>query len=184
MNMYLNKVLFGEQTIQKRVAQLSLQINNDYKFLFEQNLSLHIVGVLNGAFMFLADLIRGIYRNTIIDFVALSSYGSGTESSGVITILKDIKVSVENQYVLIVEDIIDTGLTLQFLKDYIFTRNPKDIKICCLLDKKCKRVNNIVPDYVGFEIPDEFVVGYGLDYNGQYRGLESIWCLQDQEKKL
>lgn len=139
-----------------------------------------MVCVLKGAFVFLADLIRAMDVFLKVDFIACSSYGSSTESSGVVRILKDLDYPVEGKHVLLIEDIVDTGLTLNYILSLLKERRPKTLKVCALLDKPERRVVPVKIDYLGFKIPNEFVVGYGLDYNGQYRNLPFIGVLKKE----
>ncbi|MBZ4666371.1 hypoxanthine phosphoribosyltransferase [Mahella sp.] len=173
MEEILERVLLDEEQIKKRIRELGRDITEDYK-----NKDLLMIGVLKGAIVFFSDLIRAIDLPLTTDFIAVSSYGSSTKSSGIVRILKDLDESVEGKDILIVEDIIDTGLTLHYLVDNIITRNPSSVKICCLLDKPDKRLTEVDVDYIGFTIPDEFVVGYGLDYNERYRNLPNISVLR------
>lgn len=167
------EILLSEEQIASRVRELGRQISHDY-----QGQQLLIVGILKGAAIFCADLIRQVEIPLAIDFMAVSSYGASTRSSGVIRILKDLEEDLPEYHVLLVEDIVDTGLTLRYLKDYLQRRNPASLKICVLLDKPSRRKVGIDIDYRGFEIPDAFVVGYGLDYNEQYRNLSYISVLK------
>jgi len=168
-------VLISKEEIQKRVTELGQQISEDYK-----GKDLVMVGILRGAIIFYGDLAKEIRVPVSMDFMAVSSYGSGTTSSGVVRIIHDLEENVEGRDVLIVEDIIDSGLTLHYLVENLKSRKPRSIKICCLLDKPSRRVSPIKPDYVGFEVPDEFVVGYGLDYNERYRNLPYIGVLKPE----
>jgi len=153
----IGKILISREEIQKRVAELGAEITRDYK-----GKDLLVLGILKGAVPFMADLIREIKLPLKYDFMAVSSYGASTHSSGVVRILKDLERSVEDLHILIVEDIIDTGLTLKYLKENLAARNPLSIKVVTLLDKPDRRKAEVVPDYNGFTIPDEFVVGYRL----------------------
>ena len=167
---YVNCVeLLSSNVVQKRIEDLGYDITKDY-----QGSSLVVVCVLKGSFIFAADLIRHIDCNMQIDFVRLASYGSQMESSGSVTLISDIDINIENKNVLVVEDIIDTGLTINFLKKMLSRRNPKSLKVVCLLNKRARRKFNASPDYIGFEIGDDFVVGYGLDFDGYYRNLSNI----------
>lgn len=166
------KILLPEEEIRARVAGLGAEISKDYA-----GKELLVVGILKGAMIFLADLVRSITVPTCFDFMAVSSYGSSTKSSGVVRILKDLDHSIEGRHVLIVEDIIDTGLTLNYLVDNLKSRGPASLKICTLLDKPSRREAPVEIHYNGFSIPDEFVVGYGLDYNERYRNLPYIMVL-------
>lgn len=173
MEEILERVLLDEEQIKKRIKELGRDITEDYK-----NKDLLMIGVLKGAIVFFSDLIRAIDLPLTTDFIAVSSYGSSTKSSGIVRILKDLDEPVDGKDILIVEDIIDTGLTLHYLVDNIITRNPNSVKICCLLDKPERRLTEVDVDYIGFAIPDEFVVGYGLDYNERYRNLPNINVLR------
>lgn len=146
---------------------------------FEQD-DLHFVCVLKGAVMFLADLIRLMDGRVTIDFIALSSYGSGTTSSGEVRLIKDLDYGLEGRHVVIVEDIVDTGLTLHYLQEILRARNPRSLRTACLLNKPSRRKIDVVVDHIGFTIDDQFVVGYGLDYSEQYRHLPYIGILQQQ----
>ncbi len=170
----LAKTLVDRDAIQKRIAELGEQISRDY-----QGQDLLLVCILKGGVMFLTDLMRHLTIPHSIDFMAISSYGGGrTQSSGVVRILMDLNASIENRHVLIVEDIIDTGRTLQYITENLETRDPASLKICTLLNKQSRREVPIHVDYVGFNIPNEFVVGYGLDYGELYRNLPYIGVLK------
>ncbi|UWG98278.1 hypoxanthine phosphoribosyltransferase [Dehalobacter sp. DCM] len=175
MERVIAKVLVNEEQIKKRVAELGEQITHDYA---DKNLL--IIGIFKGAVPFLADLIRQIRIPIRYDFMAVSSYGSSTNSSGAVRILKDLDRSIEDCHVLIVEDIVDTGLTLQYLKENLLGRQPLSLKIVTFLDKPERRKVDIHPDYNGFVIPNEFAVGYGLDYNELYRNLPYIGVLKPE----
>ena len=170
----IGEILIPEDMISERVRELGRQISDDY-----QGKSLVLVGVLKGSFMFLADLIRNISVPHTIDFVAISSYGASTESSGTVTIEKDLSHDVEGKDVLIVEDIVDTGLTLKLsnITKNLIDRKAASVRICSLLDKPSRRQVEVYVDYVGFEIEDHFVTGYGLDFDGLYRNLPFICTL-------
>lgn len=168
------RVLITQQDIAKRIEQLGRDIRRD---MGDQPVLL--VAVLKGAAVFLADLLRAIDGPVTYDFVAISSYGSATKSSGVVRLLKDADEPLEGVNVVVVEDIVDTGLTLKYLLRLLSTRNPKSLNVCALLDKPARRQVEIRIDYCGFQIPDEFVVGYGLDYAEQYRNLPYIGALED-----
>jgi hypoxanthine phosphoribosyltransferase len=172
---YVEKVLLSSGEIQGKIARLGEEISRDY-----QGRKLLLICVLKGAVIFLADLMRHITVPVEIDFMAVSSYGASTESSGVVRILKDLDCSIENKHCLIVEDIIDSGLTLKYLEENLLSRQPASMKIVTLLDKPERRKVDIRPDYCGFQIPDEFVVGYGLDFGEQYRGLPDICVLAEK----
>lgn len=171
----ISKVLISAEQIQERVAELGRAISRDY-----QGQDLLLVCVLRGAFMFLADLMRQITIAHEIDFMATASYGRSTESSGIVRILKDLNTSIEGRNVLVVEDIVDTGRTLQYLLSLLRDRNPASLRVCCLLDKRARREVEVPLDYLGFTIPNEFVVGYGLDYGELYRNLPFIGVLKPE----
>jgi len=171
----IKEVLITEEQIQKKVDELATQIARDYKDKHPV-----LVGVLNGAYVFLADLTRRLELDCTIDFVAWSSYGKDTSSSGVFRIMKDLETNVESRHVLIVEDIIDTGLTLHYLLDTIRARKPASVKVVALLDKPSRRRIEAKADYLGFQVPDAFVVGYGLDFAQGYRNLPFIGILKPE----
>ena len=171
----ISRVILDEATIQGRIAALGAQIAADYR-----GRDLLVVGVLSGSFLFIADLVRHIDMPLAIDFIAVSSYGDRTRSSGVVRMLKDLNQPIAGRDVLLVEDIIDTGLTLSYLIDNLRTRHPSSLAIATLLDKKEARVVKIDTAYVGFTCPNEFVVGYGLDYRGRYRNLPYIGVLRPE----
>jgi hypoxanthine phosphoribosyltransferase len=170
------KILIPEDTIQAKVRELSKQIAQDYRPLGD----LLLVGVLKGCMMFMVDLSRAISMPLAIDFIATSSYGHSTESSGVVRLLKDLDTDIADRHVLIVEDIIDSGLTLAYLHDQLTRRNPASLRICALLNKPDRRIADVPIDYMGFDIPNEFVVGYGLDYGERYRNLPYIGVLKEE----
>jgi hypoxanthine phosphoribosyltransferase len=167
------EVLYSREAVQKRIAEIAAQIQNDH-----QGKELVLVGVLKGAFMFVADLARQIDLPLSIDFVGLSSYGEATESSGVVKITSDLTRPIEGKHVVVVEDIIDTGLTMRYLLDNLATRRPASVKICTLLQKPSRSRTRIPIDYLGFTVPDLFVVGYGLDAGERYRNLPFIGVLK------
>lgn len=167
--------LLTEAQLCAKVKEMGAQITQDYK-----GKNLMLVTVLKGAVVFLADIMREIDLPLSIDFMVVSSYGGDTKTSGVVKIVKDLDVSLEDKDILIIEDILDSGLTLSYLKELLESRNPKSIKIAALLDKPARRKVNLQPDYRGFEVPDEFVVGYGLDYNETYRNLPYIGILKPE----
>jgi len=169
------EILIDEERLQERIKELGEQISKDY-----EGKDLLLICVLKGAFMFLADLIRHIRIPHEIDFMATSSYGAATETSGVVRILKDLDSPIAGRNVLIVEDIIDTGLTLDYLTRILRARNPSSLRICTLLNKKERRLVNVPLDYVGFDIPNKFVVGYGLDFGEIYRNLPYIAVLKPE----
>jgi hypoxanthine phosphoribosyltransferase len=166
------KVLLPQEEIKEKVRYLAELVSRDY-----QGKVPLLICVLKGAVVFLSDLIRNLEIPVEMDFMAVSSYGNSTTTSGVVRILKDLETGIDNKDILIVEDIIDTGLTLSYLKENLLSRNPRSLKIITLLDKPERRVVDIEPDYCGFCIPDEFVVGYGLDFNEKYRDLPDICIL-------
>jgi hypoxanthine phosphoribosyltransferase len=167
------KVLIRRAAIKKRVQEVAQQITKDFK-----GERLHLVGVLKGACIFLSDLIREINLDTSLDFIAVSSYGKGKESSGQVRVLKDLDSSIEGLNVILVEDILDTGLTLSYLRRVLQQRRPRVLKIAALLDKPSRRlIKDVNADYIGFAIPNEFVVGYGLDYGERYRNLKDVCVL-------
>lgn len=172
----VEEVLFSKEDIAKKVKELGEIISKDYK----ENDDLVIIGVLKGANVFMADLMREITIPVYIDFMAVSSYGYSTESSGIVRILKDLDLEIEGKHVLIIEDIIDTGLTLKYLTDNLKSRNTKSVKICTLLDKPVRRKCDLKVDYMGFEIPDKFIVGYGIDYGERYRNLPYVASLKPE----
>ena len=171
----VSEVLITTEQLQAKVAELGQAVSEDY-----QDKDLLLVCVLRGAFMFLADLMRHITVPHEIDFMAITSYGRSRETSGIVRILKDLNTSIEDRDVLVVEDIVDTGLTLQYLLRLLGDRNPASLRVCCLLDKKPRRRVEVVLDYVGFTVPNEFVVGYGLDYGGLYRNLSFVGLLKPE----
>ena len=166
-------ILIGEQVLERRVAELGAEISAAY-----EGKDLVCIGVLKGCVPFLADLIRQIHQPLAVDFLGLSSYGSGTESSGVVRVTSDLCNPIEDKDVLVVEDIVDTGLTMKYLLDNLATRKPKTVRICTLLHKPAKTQVPIELDFVGFTIPNEFVVGYGLDFAELYRNLPYIGVIR------
>jgi hypoxanthine phosphoribosyltransferase len=169
----VGEVLVTAEELQRRVAELGEQISRDY-----EGRSLLLIGVLKGAVFFLSDLMRYIEVPVEVDFMAVASYGSATDSSGVVRILKDLDASIEDRDVLIVEDIVDSGLTLQYLLRNLGSRNPRTLEVCALLTKPARRKVDLPTRYVGFEIPDRFVVGYGLDYAERHRNLPFVAALE------
>ena len=169
----IQEILYSTETLNKRVTELGEQITKDYA-----GKNLMVIGILKGSNIFTSDLVRAINLPLEMDFMAVSSYGNATESSGIVRILKDLNQSIENYDILIVEDIIDSGLTLRYLKDYLLARNPQSVKICTLLDKPSRRKAQVEVDYIGYEVPDEFIVGYGIDYAERYRNLPYIGILK------
>jgi hypoxanthine phosphoribosyltransferase len=173
LNAQMNKILISEQEIQERIRTLAAEIERDYP----KGDEIHLVAVLKGGFMFLADLVRAMSTGVTMDFMALSSYGKETTSSGQVRVLKDLDSSLENRHVIIVEDIVDTGLTLHYLQDILRARAPRTVRTACLLSKPSRRRVDVSVDYIGFTIDDHFVVGYGLDYAEKYRNLPYIAIL-------
>lgn len=169
----VERVLISKEELDKKVEELGRQISHDY-----EGKELVIIGVLKGGFIFLSDLARKITIPVDLDFMSVSSYGNSSHSSGVVKIIKDCDANISGKHVLIVEDIIDTGLTLNHLVELLKTRGPLSVKICAALDKPSRRKIDLKVDYKGIEIPDEFVVGYGLDYAGKYRNIPEVCILK------
>ena len=168
------RVLISAEKIQARIRELGDQITRDYP-----NGNLHMICILKGACFFMADLARAVQRDVLVDFMGISSYGKGKTSSGEVKVTKDLDVSLENSDVLLVEDIVDSGVTLSYLIKLLEQRKPKSVKIVALLDKPERRLRPVEVSYVGFQIPDEFVIGYGLDYAEKYRNLDDICVLEN-----
>jgi hypoxanthine phosphoribosyltransferase len=168
-------VLLDAATIQSRIKMLAAQIEGEYREPEE----IHMVCVLKGGFVFMADLLRHMTTRVTLDFIAVSSYGSGTKSSGEVRFQKDLDTSLEGRHVIIVEDIVDTGLTLKYLQEILRSRAPKSLRTACLLSKPSRRKVEVPVEYIGFTIEDKFVVGYGLDYAEKYRNLPFIAVLQE-----
>ena len=171
----IEKVLISKEEIERRIKELGKQITEDLK-----SEDVVVVGVLKGCVLFLSDIIRNLDLKLDLDFMICSSYEDGTSSSGNVKIIKDINIDVKDKVVLIVEDIIDSGRTMHNLKEIFKVRQCKDFRICTLLDKQERRVVDIKADYIGFDVPNEFVVGYGLDYAGKYRNLPEIGVLKPE----
>ncbi|MEG0370983.1 MAG: hypoxanthine phosphoribosyltransferase [Clostridium sp.] len=169
MDNLIKEVLFSEDQIREKVKELARVLSKEY-----EGKSVLCIGILKGSVVFLSDIIREMKCEVEIDFMAVSSYGHSTKSSGVVRILKDLNYDIEGKHVVIIEDIIDTGTTLKYLCDYLKARKPKTLKVCCLLDKPERRKADIKADFIGFEIPDYFVVGYGIDYADRFRQLPYI----------
>ncbi len=176
----ISRILIDEATIQRRVCELADQVSEDYADVEE----LLLVGVLKGAFIFLADLARRLQVRHVVDFMALSSYGMTATSSGAVRIIMDLRQPIEDKHVLLVEDIVDTGLTLNYLNKTLKSRKPASLHTCVLLDKKSRREVEVPVDYLGFEIPDQWVVGYGLDYADRHRTLPYIGVLRQEVVKV
>lgn len=170
---HVNPILYSEEVILKRVKELAKKISEDY-----EEKDLIVVGVLKGSVVFTSDLIKFITIPCKLDFMAVSSYGNSSKTSGVVRILKDLDSDIEGKHLLIVEDIVDTGITLSYLLDYLKARKASSIEIVSLLNKEARRKSNISVKYIGFEVPDEFIVGYGIDYSENYRNLPFIGVLK------
>jgi hypoxanthine phosphoribosyltransferase len=169
----IDRILLSKEELDEAVKSLGRQISEDYR---ERNLLL--VSVLKGSVVFMADLMRAIDIPCRIDFMCVSSYGSGTKTSGTVRILKDLDIDIEGYDLLLVEDILDSGKTLSYITEILLARNPKSIRICTLLDKPDRRQVDLTAEYTGYTIPDEFVVGYGLDYDEKYRNLPFVGVLK------
>ena len=168
------RVLISAEQIQQRVAEIGQQIDED----FPGDGPIYLIGILKGSFIFMADLSRAIRRSARIEFMGVSSYGRGKTTSGEVRVLKDLDVSIEGADVIIVEDIVDSGVTLTYLQSLLAARKPRALRIATLLDKPERRLRPVHVDYVGFQIPDEFVVGYGLDFAEDYRNLREVCVLE------
>ena len=166
------QILLSEQQIQKRVAEMAAEIRRDFPD------DVHLIAVLKGAFIFLSDLVRHMSGKVSLDFMAVSSYAKGTTTSGEVRMMKDLDFGLDGRHVIIVEDIVDSGLTLNYLHEILRARNPKSLRTACLLSKPSRRQVVVPVEYIGFSIEDHFVVGYGLDYAEQYRNLAHIAVLQ------
>ena len=171
----LEKILFTEEQIQTRIKEIAAQIDKDYA-----GETPVVVGILKGCFMFFADLVRQMKTNIEIDFMSISSYGNNTKSSGEVKMIKDLDRTIEGRHVIIIEDILDSGNTLSFLKKLLEAKGAASVTIVTLLDKPARREKAITADYAGFVVPDEFVVGYGLDYDQQYRNVPYIGVLKPE----
>ena len=165
--------LISEEDVAKKIAEMGAQISKDY-----EGESVYLLCILKGGVFFTTELAKHITVPVSLDFMSVSSYGGGTTSSGIVRIVKDLDTPIEGQNVLIAEDIIDTGRTLAYLMEHLKQRKPKSLKLCTLLDKPDRRVSDVKVDYTGFEIPDEFVVGYGLDYDQRYRTLPYVGVIE------
>jgi hypoxanthine phosphoribosyltransferase len=172
----IERILISEEDIQRRVQELAQAISDDYRDRHD----LLLVGVLKGCMTFMVDLARAIECKLSLDFIAISSYGQSTRSSGVVRLLKDLDTDLNQRHVLIIEDIIDSGLTLAYLCSLLQQRNPASLRICSLLNKPERRSADVSIDYIGFDIPNEFVVGYGLDFGEHYRNLPYIGILKSE----
>ncbi len=171
------QVLLTQEQIRDRISAMAGEIARDYP----PDEQIHLVCVLKGGFMFLSDLVRALPTRVTLDFIALSSYGKGTKSSGEVRMIKDVDHALEGRHVVIVEDIVDTGLTLHYLQDILRARSPKTLRTACLLSKPSRRQVDVPVEYVGFTIEDHFIVGYGLDYDERYRELPYLAILRDGE---
>ena len=171
----VGEVLIDEQSLSARITELAEEVSTDYA-----DRDLLLIGVLKGAVFFMADLMRQITVPCEVDFMAISSYGGSTDSSGVVRILKDLDINIRNRDVLVVEDIIDSGLTLQYLMRNLSSREPASLEVCALLTKPARREIEVPVRYVGFEIPNHFVIGYGLDYGERYRNLPYVGVLNER----
>ncbi|MEE1314797.1 MAG: hypoxanthine phosphoribosyltransferase [Faecalimonas sp.] len=170
------RVMLSEAEVNERIEELAKQISEDYA-----GEAVHLVCILKGSVFFTCELAKRICVPVSLDFMSVSSYGDGTASSGIVRIVKDLDESLEGKHVIVIEDIIDSGRTLSYLLEVLEKRNPKSMKLCTLLDKPDRRVKQVKVDYTGFEIPDEFVVGYGLDYAQKYRNLPYIGIVEGVE---
>ncbi|EHI97077.1 hypoxanthine phosphoribosyltransferase [Clostridium sp. DL-VIII] len=175
MKQDIQEILFSEEVLAKRIKELASEISKDYK-----GKNLLVVGILKGSVLFAAELIKNISIPCEIDFMAVSSYGNSTETSGVVRILKDLDNSIEGKDILVVEDIVDTGVTLTYLLKYLEARKANSIEIVSLLNKQTRRISDLKVKYVGFEVPDGFIVGYGIDYAEKYRNLPFIGILKPE----
>jgi hypoxanthine phosphoribosyltransferase len=171
----IDHILVTSEQIQEATARMGEQLSREYA-----GKDLMLIGVLKGAIMFIVDLSRAIRLPLTMDFMAVASYGASTQTSGIVRILKDLDTSIEGKHVLIVEDIIDSGLTLNYILETLQTRNPASVRVCALLSKPARRRVDVPVDYICFEIPDDFVVGYGLDYNQIYRNLPFVGVLKPE----
>ena len=171
--MAISNVLISKAEIQQRITSLAAEIERDYP----ADEGIHLVAILKGGFMFMADLVRAMSERVTMDFMAVSSYGKGTTSSGQVRVLKDLDSNVEGRHVILVEDIVDTGLTLLYLQGILAARGPKSVRTACFLSKPSRRRTDVRVEYIGFTIDDHFVVGYGLDYDERYRNLPHIAVL-------
>ena len=178
MNNDIKEILLTEEAIKEKTRALGKQITEDYK-----DKDLIVLGILKGSVMFMADLLKEIKLPCKMDFMAVSSYGDSTESSGIVKIIKDLDFEIKGKHVLIVEDIIDSGVTLKYLLKYLSARNPSSLEIVCLLNKPERRKETLEVKYLGFDVPDHFLVGYGLDYAEKYRNLPYIGILSEEVYK-
>lgn len=170
------KVLYSRKRIAREVRRIGREISNDYA-----GREIMLVGVLKGSFLFIADLIREIEIPSVVDFVRLASYGSGTQSSGIIEFRKELEMPIKDRDVIIIEDIVDSGFTLECLYNKLLLQNPRSLKICTLIDKRARREVDIEADYVGITMDDGFIIGYGLDFDERYRNLPDIYEIEENE---
>jgi hypoxanthine phosphoribosyltransferase len=166
------RVLIPQDKIRQAVAKLAAEIRRDY-----QGKQPLLIGILKGSFVFMADLVRELGLPVEVDFVKLSSYGSGTETSGKVKVVQGLKTPIKGRDVLVVEDIVDTGLTVSFLMDYLWKKKPASLRLCALTDKPSRHEVPVTIDYLGFTVPDKFIVGYGIDWNEKFRHLKDICCI-------
>lgn len=178
MNNDIKEILLTQEQIQERTKELGKQISEDYK-----GKDLILLGILKGSVMFMAELMKQVTIPCEMDFMAVSSYGNSTQSSGIVKIVKDLDSEIKGKHILIVEDIIDSGITLKYLTKYLGARNPASVDIACLLNKKERRKEDVFAKYIGFEVPDYFLVGFGLDYAEKYRNLPYIGILKESVYK-
>ncbi len=172
----VGQIIVNEEQIQRRAKEIGAEITRDFA-----DEELIVVGILKGAVVWMADVIKNIDLPVKLDFMVVSSYGASTKTSGIVKIVKDLDIDIEGKNVIIVEDIVDSGITLSYLKRYFESRLPKTVKICSLLDKPLGRKVDLEADYVGFEVGNHFIIGYGLDYDQSYRNLPYITCLDEVE---
>jgi hypoxanthine phosphoribosyltransferase len=170
------RVIITREEIAEKVAELAAKIRKDYR-----GKNPLLIGILKGSFIFMSDLVRAMNIPVEIDFVRLASYGTAKDSSGKVKLIKDVETPVKNRHVLVVEDIIDRGLTVRFLLDYLSFRKPASLKLCALFDKPSRRVVDVPIDYLGFTVPDAFVVGYGLDFNEKFRYMPDLCILEERD---
>lgn len=171
------RVMISEEEVEKRIARLAEQISTDY-----EGRTVHLVCILKGSIFFTCELAKRLTVPVTLDFMSVSSYGNDTKSSGVVKLVKDLDEPLEGKDVIVIEDIIDSGRTLSYLLENLSSRNPRSLRLCTLLDKPERRVKDVKVDYIGFEIPDEFVIGYGLDYAQRYRNLPYIGVMSLEEE--
>ena len=181
--MHLGPCLLSREDIAETVGTLAREISDDYRDLVSEDNPLLLVGILKGAVIFMSDLVRELSVPVSLDFMAVSSYGASTESTGVVRILHDLDTPIEDRHVIIVEDIVDTGLTLQYLREHFGSRGPASLRVVALLDKPERRSANVDVEYVGRAIPDDFVVGYGLDWDQKYRDLPCVRIVCDDDEE-